>query len=812
MYHLRNRIAITKWVYVFVALLAAVSFGQDKDQGQYVRGLVFVKFKANAITTIAQELAPNDVANNRLREYLSRLNFSRATKVFRDATPADTTTIAHTGEVVKQIDVSKWYTLQINQNIDVLEILDSLRLMPGVESASPVIPYWPFVIPNDTYFYKQLGLKNGSTGRDIHVTGAWDIQKGRNDVIVAVLDGGVDYNHPDLDPGDRSRIIQGYDTGDEDTDPMDDLPGGYAGHGTLVAGIIGAITNNNQGVAGIMWNGKIMPVKVVRQDKWYLGPFDNWVDDVAMPWDIAQGIDYARTHGTHVINMSLGHPAAWLFDNPIYGLSGRQNPVGEAVWNAYNAGVFIVAAAGNDGVDEINYPAGFPGVVAVGASNADDRLSGFSNYGYLNFVAPGQSSANYSTVRYGGYGYFGGTSCASPMSAGAAGLIIAHGLDYGLELTNDDIKHLLEASATKVHPTEYDYDSNGWSHKVGYGRINVEQALQYLEPPYTVMHGSATGGSSQLTWDSHTHTFHGGTGTLPAGVYYGVKQYKVTNSVSFPDPYESAPAVWMRERSTVGWSAANPNRALPWAQIESVTTSGATFSTFVYFIKYDLLGREINEWHPSSAGNVVFAYTVLGAIENLTLVNLSISDTKVYTATNSITAGPNVTVTSTGDVTFRAGSEITLLPGFTAVAGSDFRAYIDTGLGGGSPPRVPTAIAIVAEVEAEVEEIQSPVDPIPTSYALSPAYPNPFNPYATIKYALKEDVRATLKVYDLLGREVATLVNEHQPAAYHSVVWDGRDRSGRPLPSGVYIARLHATPTAGGAGDFVAGIKMVLLK
>ena len=94
---------------------------------------------------------------------------------------------------------------------------------------------------------------------------------------------------------------------------------------------------------------------------------------------------------------------------------------------------------------------------------------------------------------------------------------------------------------------------------------------------------------------------------------------------------------------------------------------------------------------------------------------------------------------------------------------------------------------------------------IPTAYSLSPAYPNPFNPNTTINYALKEDVRATLKVYDLLGREVRVLVNEHQPAAYHAVVWDGRDRSGRPLPSGIYIARLVA-------GDFVAGIKMVLLK
>ena len=112
----------------------------------------------------------------------------------------------------------------------------------------------------------------------------------------------------------------------------------------------------------------------------------------------------------------------------------------------------------------------------------------------------------------------------------------------------------------------------------------------------------------------------------------------------------------------------------------------------------------------------------------------------------------------------------------------------------GSHPYNQAALGVVPELTIK-----------PNAYTLSPAYPNPFNPNTTINYALKDDVRATLKVYDLLGREVRVLVNEHQPAAYHSVVWDGRDRAGRPLPSGVYIGRLVAE-------DFVAGIKMVLLK
>ncbi|MEE9464205.1 MAG: right-handed parallel beta-helix repeat-containing protein [Candidatus Neomarinimicrobiota bacterium] len=112
----------------------------------------------------------------------------------------------------------------------------------------------------------------------------------------------------------------------------------------------------------------------------------------------------------------------------------------------------------------------------------------------------------------------------------------------------------------------------------------------------------------------------------------------------------------------------------------------------------------------------------------------------------------------------------------------------------GSHPYSLTALGVVPELNTE-----------PNAYILSPAYPNPFNPSATIKYALKDEALVSLRVYDLLGREVRVLVNERQPAAYHSVVWDGRDRSGRPVPSGVYITRL-VTP------EFSAGIKMVLLK
>jgi subtilisin family serine protease len=115
----------------------------------------------------------------------------------------------------------------------------------------------PCIVPNDAEYVRQWHLKSSyNPNADIDAEQAWEINTGRNDVIIAVCDGGVDYMHPDLDHGDRSRIIMGYDSGNDDNDPMDDLPdvaGSYGGHGTHIAGIIGAITNNDTLVSGVMW-------------------------------------------------------------------------------------------------------------------------------------------------------------------------------------------------------------------------------------------------------------------------------------------------------------------------------------------------------------------------------------------------------------------------------------------------------------------------------------------------------------------------------------------------------------------------------
>lgn len=167
-----------------------------------------------------------------------------------------------------------------------------------------------------------------------------------------------------------------------------------------------------------------------------------------------------------------------------------------------------------------------------------------------------------------------------------------------------------------------------------------------------------------------------------------------------------------------------------------------------------------------------------------------------YKATNSITAGPALTVADDASVIFWSGNEITLNPGFAAEAGSVFQAIIDPTLGSAGE---------LALTLGRREEQGESAAAIPAECSLSQNHPNPCNPATTIRYGLREGADVTLKVYDMLGRLVRTLADEPQAAGYREVVWDGKDSNGATAASGVYIYRLQA-------GSFAAARKMTLLK
>ncbi|HKP36126.1 MAG TPA: S8 family serine peptidase [Pyrinomonadaceae bacterium] len=266
--------------------------------------------------------------------------------------------------------------------------------------------------PNDPGFAEQWALTQ------INAAAAWDLTTGSPSVVVAVTDSGIDFNHPDLasrvwfNPGEQPGNLRdddlngyvddyrGYNFAYENNDPTDDLS-----HGTFVSGVIGAVGNNGVGIAGLCWNVRIMPVKIMD----YAG--------LIYSIDLIRGFDYARGKGAKIVNASLGGPR------------GTQSEA-DAISRLRAAGVLLVTAAGNDGsnndIDPM-YPASYPfdNIIVATHSDTDDFLTFDSNYGAatVDLAAPGDYV--YSAAPGGGYRHGSGSSFAAPHVTGVAALLKA---------------------------------------------------------------------------------------------------------------------------------------------------------------------------------------------------------------------------------------------------------------------------------------------------------------------------------------------------------------------------------------------------
>ncbi len=290
--------------------------------------------------------------------------------------------------------------------------------------------------PNDSEYWRQWSLKQPQD-HDIDAPEAWDFFTGGSNITIAVIDTGVDLDHLDL----QGKIVPGYDFVNDDTIPDDDH-----GHGTHVAGIAAASSNNGIGIAGVSWEAKIMPLKVLD------------ASGSGSTFDMADAIRYAVDNGAQVINMSLGAKySTWPCDWP---------HVEEALNYAVSNNVLVVVAAGNDGQYGVNCPGAYDQVMAVGSTTSTDTRSYFSNYGpRLDIAAPGSSI--YSTIRGGSYGYMSGTSMSTPHVAGLAALIWSFIPSY----SSSQVRSAIQNSAD-------DLGDAGWDQYFGYGRINAWRALE----------------------------------------------------------------------------------------------------------------------------------------------------------------------------------------------------------------------------------------------------------------------------------------------------------------------------------------------
>jgi subtilisin family serine protease len=370
------------------------------------------------------------------------------------------------------------YLFRVPEESDILSIVNDYSSNPNVLYAEPNGFAHLCGIPNDENFSKQWALHNtGQTGgtpdADIDAVEAWDIETGSPDVVIAIIDTGVDYTHPDLEDNiwsnedeipdngiddDGNGYIDdviGWDWWYDDNDPLDEY-----GHGTICAGIAGAVGNNGIGISGVCWDCKIMSLKITNETAWLYYT------------DIAEAIQYAADNGAHVISMSFV-----LYNNMSY--------IWDAVNYANDKGVFMCAACGNDDVSEKTYPAAYDNVIAVGGTDHNDSRMYFycehcgkyhgSNYGsWVDVAAPAQEiystmptyyvyynklgmKQNYDTLQ-------GGTSFACPHVAGLAALILSKYPSLSLEKLTSRI---LE----KVDP----YDSEFY---IGTGRINAHKSVK----------------------------------------------------------------------------------------------------------------------------------------------------------------------------------------------------------------------------------------------------------------------------------------------------------------------------------------------
>ncbi|MBU4312554.1 MAG: S8 family serine peptidase, partial [Candidatus Omnitrophica bacterium] len=354
------------------------------------------------------------------------------------------------------------YLLKMSEGSNVETACKDYAKDPNVLYAEPNYIYRTSeTIPNEYNSRGELANAQWALNK-INCPDAWDIETGGPNIEIAIIDTGIDYNHVDLKDNIVSyvgydfvdintsyyegysgvELIEGEDYTEPDSDPMD-----FEGHGTFVAGICSAVTDNSTGIAGVSWHSKLVAVRAG-----FALIYDGQRTAMLESDDIANAISYAGSKGCDVINMSFGNPAESYL-------------IRDAINN--NKGSIFIAAAGNEPVEDPLYPAFNPNVIAVASTDRNDQLSSFSAYGdWIDICAPGESIK--STYPKNRYASGSGTSAAAPIVSGVAALIRSQHSFWDAE----KIKAQLKDTADNIDSLNPSYKG-----KLGAGRINAYEAL-----------------------------------------------------------------------------------------------------------------------------------------------------------------------------------------------------------------------------------------------------------------------------------------------------------------------------------------------
>jgi len=359
------------------------------------------------------------------------------------------------GPTKGEIDLSRIYRLRLNPDANILQVVRELSANPAVVYAEPDYLAHIVTTPDDPLYPGQWGLVR------VNAPAAWDVVTGTTDVVIAVVDSGLDTGHADLagqlwtNPGEIAGNgvdddndgyvddVHGWNLVDDDADLSDNT-----GHGTEVAGVIAAATNNGAGVAGVCWTCRLMVVKVTQPG------------GVANYSDVAAGVAYAAQKGAKVINLSLGG-------------SSDSATLKAAIATASQTAV-VVGGAGNDDSSSPFYPAAYDDyVLAVAGTTIGDTKVGTSNYGpWVDVSAPGEAITT--TFSGGGYGCSSGTSMAAPFAAGLAGLLRSQHAGWSANMVRAQIVQTTD-SIDGLNP--------GYEGQLGGGRINAGRAVTTTPMP-----------------------------------------------------------------------------------------------------------------------------------------------------------------------------------------------------------------------------------------------------------------------------------------------------------------------------------------
>lgn len=748
-----------------VAIIAAVLFAvTGLEAAEYVPGHLVVKLEHGILEMSGVDEVPISqvtIHDQELAQALQGLNTQSVERVFKGllAQP-NPTAITRSGQEVQLKDLSQVYLFRMDRDLDVYEVAEQLEQLPAVIYAHPnyivelfsrIPDDWDFEYDPEREHY-QWGLNNTTYPPgywDINAPEAWEIETGREEILLAIIDTGLEQAHCDAS-NDEFTYAKAYDRIYEDEyyrwnrdynvyeekDASLIFDNSYNSHGTNVIGIAAANTNDGagegwppeHGIAGVAggWRDpdpeldkKGVSLVIADMPHYDLPLNPNTEYGIA---NVAQAIVWATGKGAHVLNGSWGYTSDELELEEEEDIEAMR----DAIENAFLTDMTLFFAAGNSGsVKDVSFPASlatYDICCAVGNMNPDGERYSTSSYKGtgVSFVAPGVdifSTGNHWVYQGTDDWYFAmtGTSQASAHAAGVAALLYSQAEERGYDLLDVDCKRIMEISARDCQYVRGDEVAiEGWDEYTGYGCIDAYAALSHLRLPYMLVHNTITNQGIHLSWIQFWVEIKFTNPPLPeldTGRYH-CSVYALYGVVNPPMTIEQ-PWIWGRLLDgEPGYSSEDPNDA--WFQVDVIPQGSdeVNLLTYVYELweYYDegegrwVPVEEQYRWAPRPLDEVSIAYTM------------------IYHA--SLKSGP------------AAVDESALEPEI-AVVGSNL---------GGS---------------------------------------------ITVHYQLPQPTDTRITVYDVTGREVTTLVSGEQPAGEHELVWKGHDDADRKVSSGVYFVRME---------------------